>query len=388
MRGAAVRTVRKKRKTMHTPHTAKLDPTLPESEMYTKLVEFERTLDATVLRKRIELEESIRKPAQRKEKLRIWIYSTTAAGSDGSPMSLLRIVGKLMPPTAIPNERERAEYLSTSKKFTSLLKSACIHFSGEGEDVLVEWQRGASATETDGIEVEQQAGSGASVRIQLSLDSSPARFKASDSLSKILDMENGQFETRPRILEKLWHYIKVHQLQAETRTKVNNNEQLRELFGCETIDVSSLLKHMDEHLSPPDPIEISTRLGGRDQCYDVEVEMSQCVDLVGDANAFLGSRNVLLKQQIESIDGQIISLISQIKDHRTKRQFYLCLHHSPVEFLNDLIASQVRDHQTQTGGDHRASEEKQTARFREKWANGSLKEATERYLGIKAINQQ
>ena len=32
--------------------------------MYTKLVEFERTLDATVLRKRIELEESMRKPAQ------------------------------------------------------------------------------------------------------------------------------------------------------------------------------------------------------------------------------------------------------------------------------------------------------------------------------------
>jgi len=372
---------------MHTPHTAKLDPSLPESEMYTKLVEFERTLDATVLRKRIELEESMRKPAQRKEKLRIWIYSTTAAGSDGSPMSLLRIVGKLMPPTTMTlNERDK--HLHSSQKFTSLLKSACIHFSGEGEDVLVEWQRSPSAQETDGIEVEQPAGSGANVRIHLSLDSSPARFKASDSLSKVLDMENGQFETRPRILEKLWHYIKVHQLQAETRTKVNNNEQLKELFGCDTMDVSSLLKHLDEHLSPPDPIEISTRLGGRDQCYDVEVEMSQCGDQVGDAKAFLGSRNAALKQQIESIDTQIESLITQITDHRTKRQFYLCLHHSPVEFLNDLVASQVRDHQTKTGGDHRANEEKQTARFREKWADGSLKEATERYLGIKAAGAQ
>ena len=84
----------------------------------------------------------------------------------------------------------------------------------------------------------------------------------------------------------------VHQLQAETRTRINNNEQLKavssasylstlvltfvlQIFGCDSMDVSSLLRHLDEHLSPPEPIEISARLGGRDQCYDVQVPQVQ-----------------------------------------------------------------------------------------------------------------
>ena len=46
------------------PSFSKLDASLPESEMYTKLLEFERTVDATVLRKRYELEESLRSPAK------------------------------------------------------------------------------------------------------------------------------------------------------------------------------------------------------------------------------------------------------------------------------------------------------------------------------------
>jgi len=246
---------------------------------------------------------------------------------------------------------------------------------------MVEWHRSLSVDETDGIEIEQPAGAGSDVRISLALDYCPARFKVSVGLRKLLNMDgpSGQLETRPRILESLWHYIKVHQLQAETRTKVNNNQQLEELFGCKSMDVSSLLHYLDEHLSPPDPIEISIRLGDRDQCYDVQVEVQQ--ESLVDAKAFIGQMNLSLKTQIDSLDDEINALVGQIQDHRVKRQFFLCLHHSPVEFLNDLVASQVRDQQTLAGEDHRASDERQTGNFRNPWVT----EATQRYLGIKSL---
>ena len=46
---------------------------VPESQAYMDLLAFERKLDATIMRKRLEIQEVIRRPMKQKRKLRVFI---------------------------------------------------------------------------------------------------------------------------------------------------------------------------------------------------------------------------------------------------------------------------------------------------------------------------
>lgn len=46
---------------------------VPESQAYMDLLAFERKLDATIMRKRLEIQEMIRRPTKQKRKLRVFI---------------------------------------------------------------------------------------------------------------------------------------------------------------------------------------------------------------------------------------------------------------------------------------------------------------------------
>lgn len=46
---------------------------VPESQAYMDLLTFEQKLDSTVMRKRLEIQEVIRRPMKRKRKLRVFI---------------------------------------------------------------------------------------------------------------------------------------------------------------------------------------------------------------------------------------------------------------------------------------------------------------------------
>ncbi len=46
---------------------------MPESQAYMDLLTFEQKLDATITRKRLEIQEAIRRPMKQKRKLRVFI---------------------------------------------------------------------------------------------------------------------------------------------------------------------------------------------------------------------------------------------------------------------------------------------------------------------------
>lgn len=65
---------------------------VPESQAYMDLLAFERKLDATIMRKRLDIQEALKRPMKQKRKLRIFISNTfypskepTAEGPDGPP---------------------------------------------------------------------------------------------------------------------------------------------------------------------------------------------------------------------------------------------------------------------------------------------------------------
>ncbi len=49
---------------------------VPESQAYMDLLAFERKLDATIMRKRLDIQEALKRPQKVKKKLRIFISNT------------------------------------------------------------------------------------------------------------------------------------------------------------------------------------------------------------------------------------------------------------------------------------------------------------------------
>merc|ERR1719383_1014209 len=75
---------------------------VPESQAYMDLLQFERKLDSTIMRKRLDIQEALKRPMKQKRKLRIFISNTSfpareGEGEEGSVASWeLRVEGRLI----------------------------------------------------------------------------------------------------------------------------------------------------------------------------------------------------------------------------------------------------------------------------------------------------
>merc|ERR1711976_867831 len=76
---------------------------VPESQAYMDLLAFERKLDSTIMRKRLDIQEALKRPMKQKRKLRIFISNTTFPAKEGEsgdePSTTgweLRVEGRLL----------------------------------------------------------------------------------------------------------------------------------------------------------------------------------------------------------------------------------------------------------------------------------------------------
>lgn len=67
---------KKKRKLADKILPQKVRDLVPESQAYMDLLTFERKLDATIMRKRLDIQEALKRPMKQKRKLRIFISNT------------------------------------------------------------------------------------------------------------------------------------------------------------------------------------------------------------------------------------------------------------------------------------------------------------------------
>ena len=136
---------------------------VPESQAYMDLLSFERKLDATIIRKRLDIQEVLKKPMKTKRKLRIFITNTSYTNQSKSPGDQLnseecqttwelKIEGRLLD----ENGQVRSDPRAPKKKFSSFFKSLIIELDKEmyGPDSnFVEWHRNPQTQETDGFQV-------------------------------------------------------------------------------------------------------------------------------------------------------------------------------------------------------------------------------------------
>lgn len=180
------------------------------------LLAFERKLDATIMRKRLDIQEALKRPMKQKRKLRIFISNTfypskdpnaeaeSGPGSEGSVASWeLRVEGRLL-------EDSKNDPNKVKRKFSSFFKSLVIELDKElygPDNHLVEWHRTLTTQETDGFQVKRPGDKNVRCTILLLLDYQPLQFKLDPRLARLLGVHT---QTRPVIISALWQYIKTH----------------------------------------------------------------------------------------------------------------------------------------------------------------------------------
>jgi len=366
---------------------------VPESQAYMDLLAFERKLDSTIMRKRLDIQEALKRPMKQKRKLRIFISNTSfpaakeaQPGPDGAPQDdgsgnssggattawELRVEGRLI------DEEKKVDPSKSKRKFSSFFKSLVIELDKDlygPDNHLVEWRRTATTQETDGFQVKRPGDKNVRCTILLLLDYQPLQFKLDQRLARLLGLHT---QTRPVIISALWQYIKTHKLQdAHEREFVNCDPFLRQIFQTERMKFAEIPQRLNPLLHPPDPIVINhlitvEELRHPDQkktaCYDIDVEVDDT--LKTQMNSFLLS--TASQQEIQSLDNKIHETVETINTMKTHREFYLSFAKDPQLFINKWLISQSRDLKTMTDVAGNPEEERHTDFYYQPWAQEAV----------------
>lgn len=199
---------------------------VPESQAYMDLLAFERKLDQTIMRKRVDIQEALKRPMKQKRKLRLYISNTfnpakpDAEDSDGSIASWeLRVEGKLLDD---PSKQKR--------KFSSFFKSLVIELDKDlygPDNHLVEWHRTPTTQETDGFQVKRPGDLSVRCTLLLMLDYQPPQFKLDPRLARLLGLHT---QSRSAIVQALWQYVKTNRLQdSHDKEYINGDKYFQQV---------------------------------------------------------------------------------------------------------------------------------------------------------------
>jgi len=346
---------------------------VPESQAYMDLLAFERKLDSTIMRKRLDIQEALKRPMKQKRKLRIFISNTSfpakeGEGDEGSVASWeLRVEGRLI------DEDKRADPSKTKRKFSSFFKSLVIELDKDlygPDNHLVEWHRTPTTQETDGFQVKRPGDVAVRCTILLLLDYQPLQFKLDQRLARLLGVHT---QTRPVIISALWQYIKTHKLQDQHEKEfVNCDPFLKQIFQTDRMKFAEIPQRLNPLLHPPDPIvinhvitveELRQAETKKTACYDIDVEVDDT--LKTQMNNFLLS--TASQQEIQSLDNKIHETVETINSLKTSREFFLSFAKDPQLFINKWLQSQTRDIKTMTDVTGNPEEERRVDYYYQPW---------------------
>jgi len=214
----------------------------------------------------------------------------------------------------------------------------------------------------------------------MDMNYNPEKFRLSPTLMEVLGVE---VDTRARVVAAIWHYVKARKLQNPSDPSYFIcDPPLRKVFVEEKVKFGLVSQKISQHLYPPQPIQLEHRIKlssnniNCDACYDVSVDVP--FPLQKEMTSFLA--NTEKHKEIENCDDVILNYIKKIHEHRRRRAFFLGFSHSPVDFINALIASQNKDLKAITGEASRNAEKERHASFyHQPW----VEDAVIRYLNRK-----
>jgi len=245
---------------------------------YRKLRDVERKLDAIMMQKRLDISEGMSSQMKNEGTLRIWISNTaegqpwqvveeggSGIGDDGKfdfadnsqATYRVKIEGRLLPDPLDEDEGEEKDVdameqdsaqaqgqkksQTASKersKLSHFFKSITIDFDRapslqpDGFS-SIEWQKPANPSTTgsdsessfDCLEFQRKGDEEMNITINFVRDEVAERYKLSEALADMLDMEEGD---RTAVVAGIWEYVRANNLQEDDENrKIVCNDQLR-----------------------------------------------------------------------------------------------------------------------------------------------------------------
>lgn len=374
---------RKKRKVPENEIPKKVAALLPESALYTELVELEAKVDAAISRKKGDIQESAKKPPCIQKMLRIYVFNTFANQPESNgeskggeaPTWTLKIIGKILEDGSDSNLENGVCRSTSFPKFSSFFKKITIYLDQAlyPDNHVILWENSRSPAFHEGFEVERKGDKEFTAIIRLEMNYVPEKFRLSAALTQALGLE---VETHARVVTALWHYVKVKKLQDPNDPSVFNcDPTLRKVFGEEKVKFAAAPSKLAQHLSPLQPIHLEHRikLSGNNPighiCYDVLVDVP--FPFEKEMSDFLASTEKC--KEIDDFENAIAGAIKKINEHRRRRAFFIGFSQSPAEFINTLIGSQDRDLKVVAGDAiHNAQKERRSDFFNQHWVEDAV----------------
>lgn len=362
---------------------------VPEYHAYVTFMSFERKLDELITRKQLEIQEALKRPQKVKRRLRIYVSHTFYPGKapekeneEGQIAQWeLRVEGRLIDddPAKIGLPLPQQSSAAIKRRFSTFFKSLVIELDKEiygPDNHLVEWHK--NANETDGFQVKRLGDRNVKCTILLLLDHVPMKFKLDPRLARLLGIHT---DTRPKIIESLWEYIKRHKLQdAHERDYINCDKYLEQTFQCPRMRFMEIPQRLSGLLLPPDPIVIHHLITcssdvmepKKTVCYDIDVEIDDPTKYkMGQFLNTLQNQNDLV-----AFDNKICDHVDQIKQAKMHRDFFTGFSQEPKSFIEKWIVSQSRDLKLVNEMNEQPEEERRAEYYQQPWVN----EAVSRYL--------
>ena len=223
--------------------------------------------------------------------------------------------------------------------------------------------------------------------IQLHPAYQPQRYLVPHELALVLGTP---VDTKTRIIERLWKYIKEKQLQDPSKPgTIVCNDMLRGVFKMPQFEFAALDALLDATLMAPPPAVITYPLDpespspSKPQCMEIEVDIP---DLRERTQLEGLLKKVDVSNRVQALDQRLAGLIEQVERKKKRRAFFLAFSHSPVDFIRSVLDSQQRELEvmsTAMGGSYAQLVDKDEV-FQQDWVHDSVCKYLQRRLATGA----
>ncbi|KAH7882708.1 hypothetical protein F5I97DRAFT_1939301 [Phlebopus sp. FC_14] len=369
-----------------------------ESKMYQSLLEMERKLDWTMMRKRVEVQDALARNPTTPRTLRVFLSHSVSGQpwqvgetdgegevvnfetGQGIPAWSFKVEGRLLEP---PNQRSRDRV--APRKFSTFIKRMVVELDRDPnlypDGNIVEWPRPQGVQPPlDGFTVRRTGDQPTRIRIIMYLEQTPEQYKVGPELADVLAIKE---ESRIGVIQALWNYIKINGLQDKVdRRKVKADDYLRPIFGTEVVLFQQLPELVNRHLMPPDPVVLHYTLNPavpspeRPAAWDIEIKMEDTALKSRMAVTVQTSKESM--QDLSKLDDEIALLAQSLHNSHTKRVFLQSFADDPAKFIQTWLESQSRDLESilgsgpSEGATIRAEELRRSDFFRLPWVEEAL----------------
>ena len=222
-----------------------------------ELREVERKLDYAMMRKRLDIQDSVSRNVKRQKTMRIWISNTCEnqawqrgaldensfdfnSGADST--FKVKVEGMILDDADDDDQDSDDEQTDTpsdssksNKKLSHYFKHIFVEYDksrampGQNLDpgMQIEWKKTPQSGEFDCLEFTRKGDENMNVTINLVRDEQLERYRLSQALSGALDMEEAD---RAEVVMAIWEYVKAMGLQEdEERRHVRCDDRLRQV---------------------------------------------------------------------------------------------------------------------------------------------------------------